>query len=150
MKKLILLFAILFLVPSCKKSEYYIRFYFYINNQTSYDLELFKDYEYSATIKKNETYQWLYFCKIIDNIEIQYSLINDLIKRNNASVSLWKIKDNNISLAKKWRVENTDEEGKSIFRFSDYTLTDIYKHYRLHRTTIHEEFIITITDEDIL
>ncbi len=52
MKKLILLFAILFLVPSCKKSEYYIRFYFYINNQTSYDLELFKDYEYSATIKK--------------------------------------------------------------------------------------------------
>ncbi len=101
MKKLILLFAILFLVPSCKKSEYYIRFYFYINNQTSYDLELFKDYEYSATIKK-------------------------------------------------WRVEDADEEGKSIFRFSDYTLTDIYKHYRLHRATIHEEFIITITDEDIL
>lgn len=76
-------------------------------------------------------------------------MINDLIKRNNASVSLWKIKDNNISLAKKWRVEDADEEGKSIFRFSDYTLTDIYKHYRLHRATIHEEFIITITDEDL-
>lgn len=75
-----------------------------------------------------------------------------LLKKNNASVSLWKIKDNNISLAKKWRPEDKDEQGKNIFNFSDYILTQVYDD--LERLSgnqyIIEEFIITITDEDIL
>lgn len=81
MKKFILLFSLFFFISSCKESECYLHLYFYINNQTSYDLELFKDYKYSATIKKDESFLWLQFEEEKDNIVIQYSLINDLIKK---------------------------------------------------------------------
>ena len=149
MRNLITMLLLVLSITSCENTDY-LNLNFYIENKTSYDLELFKDYQYSATVKKNETFLWLTFDEKYDDISIDSSSINNL-NSNIASVSLWKIEDNSISLAKKWRkTDKNDEPGKNIFRFSNYTMTKILQMHDYHRTTIIEEFIITITDEDIL
>ncbi len=152
MKRFAFLLIIVCCITSCVESKKFICIYFNIQNQTSYDLEFFKDYQYFATIKKGESYLWLSYDEEHDEEIIRNSLISQLCYKDNiASISLWKITDTGLVLAKKWRTEFNDAPGKQIVRFSDYSLTYIRNYTERVNSTqyITENFVITITDEDL-
>lgn len=146
MKKQILLILTL-LFSSCLGPKHY-DVSIVINNQTGYDIEIFKDDEYYATSNNDDA------CEIIRG-KCPYDIDNtgfniDKIIKQNKKISFWKIEGDYATFLKEWTYDNRNEPGKQLFRTSDYTQKMTITYIEGNPLITDYQFSITIYPEDIL
>ncbi len=139
MKRLLLFVSSLLFCACINLQEYHYFVSLVLNNQTGYDIEIFKDDEYHATMKNGN------YCEIFRGncpYDIEGISIEPLLLQTN-KISFWKIEGNSIKFLKEWTYEDRDNDGKQLFRLSE------------HRYTIKQKdnlmlvsFKFHITDED--
>ncbi len=144
MKRVVLITSLLLLCTSCLKPQ---RFYssLVLINKTGYNIEVFKDDEYHATVKNDKD------CEIfrgecpddIENVNIEELLLQT------EKISIWKIEGDNISFLKEWLYKDRNEPGKQLFRPSDYTHDMSISSGDEKYNTCDYRFSITIYNEDL-
>ncbi len=144
MRKLFLLVALLLFSACSGTTRYFV--FLMVDNETGYDIEIFKNDIFYITIKNEESIILASNQCLSPNVE-DINIEQIFLQTN--KISFWTIKDNQMTLSKEWTYEERNSSGKQLFRLSDYIQEEKIYDAEWRGESFQYNYSITIYKEDL-